>query len=135
MGAVGVERQRVDDAAAGEGQPRLAGEERNLFRFAEGERMPGPAVEQAGIDSTPWGPSGPLDFNCNGATNDLLGPFHITGRGWYTDEKVCGESVHRDDDRVTDHDDWGKLRLYHRERFLSGDWPNAGLPFVCPFPG
>mgnify|MGYP002619554268 CR=1 FL=1 len=92
-------------------------------------------VEQAGIDSTPWGPSGPLDFNCNGATNDLLGPFHITGRGWYTDEKVCGESVHRDDDRVTDHDDWGKLRLYHRERFLSGDWPNAGLPFVCPFPG
>ena len=39
MGAVIVERARIDDAAAREGQPRLPLEERNLFGRAKRQRV------------------------------------------------------------------------------------------------
>ena len=41
MGAVIVQRQRIDDAAAGEGQPGLAGQERDLLRDAEPQTLRG----------------------------------------------------------------------------------------------
>ena len=46
MRLVVVERQRVGDAAAREGQPRLPGEERDLVRVAERQRLCVPPVRK-----------------------------------------------------------------------------------------
>ena len=50
MGAVVLERERIDDAAAGECQSRLPLEERNLFRIAERESVVAFAFGQSGIE-------------------------------------------------------------------------------------
>ena len=47
MGAVVVQRQRIDDAAAGEGQPCLPRQERNRFGNAQPE-VPSFAGQEAG---------------------------------------------------------------------------------------
>ena len=51
MGAIVVERERIDDAAAREGQPGLALEPRNLVGKAMRERMRA-AVGQRGVEHT-----------------------------------------------------------------------------------
>ncbi len=47
MGAVVGERQRIDDAAAREGDPRLALEEGNFLGGANGQRMSAAAGKRA----------------------------------------------------------------------------------------
>ena len=47
MRPVVVERQRVDDAAACEGEAGLLGEEGNLFRIAERQRCEPPETSPA----------------------------------------------------------------------------------------
>ena len=56
MRAVIVERQPIDDAAAREGEARLALEERDLLRPAEAQRMRR-AIEQAGIEQGSTSPA------------------------------------------------------------------------------
>jgi len=48
MISVILKRQRIGDAAAGEGQPGLTHEKRNIFRCAKAERMVA-ALKQARI--------------------------------------------------------------------------------------
>jgi hypothetical protein len=91
-------------------------------------------VESAGIGTAPWGMSGGIDWNCDGDAVDSPANYNITGKGFYPGLGSCGQEATQIDEEVTDHDDWGNLELYHRTHFLSGVWPNAGLPFECAFP-
>jgi hypothetical protein len=90
--------------------------------------------ESDGIGMAPWGVSGAVNWNCDGESDDVLTSYNITGEGFYLDIQPCGAESTEIDEEVTDHDDWGNLELYHRTHFLSGEWPNAGLPFECAFP-
>jgi hypothetical protein len=91
--------------------------------------------ESSGIGMAPWQMSDGIDWNCNGSETDMLVDYNITYIGFYPNIGVCGTSMIRSDDELVDYDDWGNLELYHREHFVSGEWPNAGLPFECAFPG
>lgn len=96
----------------------------------------GDLAEWAGVGVAPWtDASGPIDWSCDGDATDDGFSQNVTGKGWYVDEDhVCGHEEEAQDDVSVDHADWTHLRLYHREHYLAGDWPNAGLPFECPFP-
>ncbi|MCK6527063.1 hypothetical protein L6R50_05685 [Myxococcota bacterium] len=93
-------------------------------------------VEQAGVGETPWtDATGPIDWSCDGDATDAGFAQNVTGPGWYVDEDhPCGHETEAQDDLSVDHAGWANLRLYHREHYLAGEWPNAGLPFECPFP-
>ena len=92
--------------------------------------------EPDGVTDAPWGDTGPMDWNCNDTTNQVGLHHNITGKGWYpTQQNQCGQELKMSNDISIDHNDWGNLTLYHRTHFVSGDWPNHGLPFQCPPPG